>query len=674
MARSSADGLKYLSNALATPEQLSNSSSAIDGIAPELEASIRFAGTQLTQAAGVLLRLSQDIIAQAIVTFTRFWIGAEGGSLRIYSVKDVSAAALYMTAKLSFQPTSPRSVLNVYNLLVSKDASPLWFINPKGVSEQPPLETYCLSEGGYQSQRMVLLRTESIILRTLGFNTHVALPHTIALTYLQTLGISSSAVAQRVFEHLNAALLSPQLLYVTHQPNALAVSSIYLAAREVGVKLVDGEWWEVFDVDREELGFLVVGMRSMEGFARAEMEKWKGRAVPMIVDEVEAEVERRRMMAEGDISLPFFLLSSSHKNTTVTMNILHSTLSTWRDRLAPVSRTSTFRNTGQITPEEFVLAGDYLVYKFPSWSWADASSPAKRVSYLPPGKQFLVTRGVPCHRRLNDNFAGDAGHDDELVRDMLSGGIGGNDDDGWLRTGGGQDSADRQENRIKDVRTVDESGNMGEREEEEDEIPDMEDEDDDEEAIIREPTSSTTQPTRTYNLYITYSNFYRTPRLYMSGYLSQSEPLPPHLMMEDVVGDYKDKTVTLEDFPWYDGNVKMASVHPCRHASVMKTLLDRADAALKLRREKLKKAQLDPSKVPSAGESGLEGLVDDIKALSLSDQQQQGSDKSGGDEWEVLQHHEEEQVAIRVDQYLVVFLKFIASVTPGIEHDFTMGV
>lgn len=147
---------------------------------------------------------------------------------------------------------------------------------------------------------MVLLRIESIILRTLGFNTHVALPHAIALTYLQTLGVSSSAVAQRVFEHLNAALLSPQLLYVTHQPNALAVSSIYLAAREVGIKLVDGEWWEVFDVDREELGFLVVGMRSMEGFARVEMEKWKGRAIPMIVDEVEAEIERRRMMAEGE--------------------------------------------------------------------------------------------------------------------------------------------------------------------------------------------------------------------------------------------------------------------------------------------------------------------------------------------------------------------------------------
>ncbi|KAK1144540.1 hypothetical protein N8T08_005413 [Aspergillus melleus] len=300
MAPSATDDLKFLSNALATPEQLSSSSSSIDGVSPDLEASIRFTGTQLTQAAGVLLRLSQDTIAQAVVTFTRFWIGPEGGSLRIYSAKDVSAAALYMTAKLSFQPTSPRSVLNVYTFLLSKDASPLWFINPAGSPEKPAPETYCLSEGGYQSQRLTLMRIESTILRTLGFDTHVALPHTIALTYLQTLGVSSTAVARRVFEHLNASLFSPQLVYVTHQPNALAVSSIYLAAREEGVKLVDDEWWEVFDVDREELGFLVVAMRSIEGFARAEKEKWSSKTVPMIVDDVEAEIERRRMMEEGE--------------------------------------------------------------------------------------------------------------------------------------------------------------------------------------------------------------------------------------------------------------------------------------------------------------------------------------------------------------------------------------
>lgn len=138
------------------------------------------------------------------------------------------------------------------------------------------------------------MKMESTILRTLGFQTHVALPHTIALTYLQTLGTTSSAVSKRVFEHLNAALFSPQLLYLTHQPNALAVAAIYLAAREKGAKLVDNEWWEVFDVDREELGFLVVALTSMENFAVAEDEKWQGRPVPMTVAGVKEEVRRRQ--------------------------------------------------------------------------------------------------------------------------------------------------------------------------------------------------------------------------------------------------------------------------------------------------------------------------------------------------------------------------------------------
>ncbi|EEP79547.1 hypothetical protein UREG_04393 [Uncinocarpus reesii 1704] len=358
---------------------------------------------------------------------------------------------------------------------------------------------------------------------------------------------------------------------------------------------------------------------------------------------------------------------------------------TWRDKLAPISHTSTFRSTGQITPEEFVLAGDYLVYKFPTWSWADAPA-AKRVSYLPEGKQYLVTRGVPCHRRLDENFAGDAGKEDFMVKDGFGSGEGkgGDDDDGWLNTGGaGVGAGAGVESKIGDVRTVDEAGNVGEKEEEEEEeeIPDMEDEEDDEEAIIREPLGKSTKaPLRTYTLYIAYTPYYRTPRLYLSGYLSPSEPLPPQLMMEDIVGDYKDKTVTLEDFPFFDGGIKMASVHPCRHASVMKILLDRADAALKIRRQKLKRANATGEQAKI--ESGLEGLVDDTARLSVSGGNSQAASTAGnaGDEWEVLQHEgseedeEDPQVAIRVDQYLVVFLKFIASVTPGIEHDFTMGV
>lgn len=143
-----------------------------------------------------------------------------------------------------------------------------------------------------------------------------------------------------------------------------------------------------------------------------------------------------------------------------------------------------------------------------------------------------------------------------------------------------------------------------------------------------------------------YSPFYRTPRVYLSGYTTSGQPLQPKLMMEDIVGDYKDKTVTLEDFPFFANAVKMASVHPCKHASVMKTLLDRADAALKLRRDKLKAG----IKV-----SGMEGLVDEINKLDVS---KATADKGEGDEWEEVGHDfDDQEVAIRVDQYLVVFLK-----------------
>jgi ubiquitin-like-conjugating enzyme ATG3 len=145
----------------------------------------------------------------------------------------------------------------------------------------------------------------------------------------------------------------------------------------------------------------------------------------------------------------------------------------------------------------------------------------------------------------------------------------------------------------------------------------------------------------------------------MSGYLANGQPLPPERMMEDIVGDYKDKTVTLEPFQFFANNVQMASVHPCKHAPVMKTLLDRADAALKLRREKLRTGA-------TASEQGMEGLVDEINKLDIAEAQS-AADKAGDkDDWEEVQAEgDDSEVAIRVDQYLVVFLKvssFFASV------------
>jgi len=81
------DQLYCLSNPLVTPEQLTTTSSQLDGISVDLEGSLRLTGAQLTQAAGILLRLPQDLIVQAIVIFYRFYVGSEGGSFRINSAK-----------------------------------------------------------------------------------------------------------------------------------------------------------------------------------------------------------------------------------------------------------------------------------------------------------------------------------------------------------------------------------------------------------------------------------------------------------------------------------------------------------------------------------------------------------------------------------------------------------
>lgn len=309
------ESLLSLSNPLSTPEQLLKSSSQLDGISTDLESSIRFAGAQLTQAAGILLRLPQEIIAQAIVVFLRFYTGPEGGSFRInapkvgflHSVsvqvdlvdnerfKDLSAASIYTIAKASALPQSPRSVVNVYAYLLS-----CWPPSSQSRIEtraEPDAGSYYVSEGDYQSARTILMQLESVLLRSISFTTTVVLPHRLALTYLQTLGalpsrpsVASSALAKRTLAHLNTALLSPQLLYLTHQPATLAAASIYLAAREMGVSLSTCEWWEVFDVDREELGFLVVGLRSCSGWIEKEKQKWMANRCPLTIEEIEIEL------------------------------------------------------------------------------------------------------------------------------------------------------------------------------------------------------------------------------------------------------------------------------------------------------------------------------------------------------------------------------------------------
>jgi hypothetical protein len=187
-----------------------------------------------------------------------------------------------LAAKLSALPKSPRSIINTYAYI---DAFPTTFTTKQGFAEGATADAYYVPEGTYQIRRDRLARNEMLILKAIGFDTHVALPYSICINYLQALGIfddpeAAAVLSKRAFAHLNTALLSPQLLYLTHQPSSLATAAIYLAAREARIKLPAEEWWEVFDTDREELGFLVVAMISVEGFARGEAEQSTGRKLP----------------------------------------------------------------------------------------------------------------------------------------------------------------------------------------------------------------------------------------------------------------------------------------------------------------------------------------------------------------------------------------------------------
>lgn len=93
-----------------------------------------------------------------------------------------------------------------------------------------------------------------------------------------------------------------------------------------------------------------------------------------------------------------------------------------RSYLTPTLKSSGLAE-GQLSPDEFVRAGDYLIRMAPAWHW-ERGDVGKAKSYLPPDKQFLVTKGVPCRRRVRALLgkAGDTGHADREVRLENTGG------------------------------------------------------------------------------------------------------------------------------------------------------------------------------------------------------------------------------------------------------------
>eukprot|EP00735_Rhodelphis_limneticus_P000968 TRINITY_DN1150_c0_g1::TRINITY_DN1150_c0_g1_i1::g.17352::m.17352 TRINITY_DN1150_c0_g1::TRINITY_DN1150_c0_g1_i1::g.17352 ORF type:complete len:292 (-),score=48.86,sp/Q0WWQ1/ATG3_ARATH/50.16/3e-96,Autophagy_N/PF03986.8/6.3e-45,Autophagy_act_C/PF03987.10/1.6e-26,Autophagy_Cterm/PF10381.4/2.6e-14 TRINITY_DN1150_c0_g1_i1:138-1013(-) len=249
---------------------------------------------------------------------------------------------------------------------------------------------------------------------------------------------------------------------------------------------------------------------------------------------------------------------------------LQSFLHGMAEYLTPVKTSSSFREKGVLTPEEFVEAGDLLVMRCPSWTWESGES-SKRRTYLPANKQYLVTRNVPCLHRVSA-MEYTAEHDEEM-----------DNDDGWTTTHKNRETnsmedlpeiSTREERAVAAAAAAARAGM-----EPVDDSMGVVEEDDSmnlwhgKSYMVAEEPKDNIVKTRTYDVCITYDKYYQTPRVWLFGYDENRHPLNGEQVFEDISQDHARRTVTIESHPHLSG-VAYASIHPCRHSAVMKKIVD----------------------------------------------------------------------------------------------------
>lgn len=222
---------------------------------------------------------------------------------------------------------------------------------------------------------------------------------------------------------------------------------------------------------------------------------------------------------------------------------------------------SSFLEKGTLTASEFLLAGEHLVHRCPTWTWSTSTS-GNEQKHLPSDKQYLITRGVPCRKRIKNL-------EETEIKEKET-------EDGWIVT-----EVKKNEEPVDEIILKAPLEDLGI---DDDDIPDLEEV---KESLLDENAASVFKSegyftaeepeenivkTRVYDLSITYDVYYQTPRLWLVGYDELHEPLTPQQMYEDIMDDYAKKTATIETHPCL--GTPQISIHPCNHAKMMKHFID----------------------------------------------------------------------------------------------------
>jgi len=200
----------------------------------------------------------------------------------------------------------------------------------------------------------------------------------------------------------------------------------------------------------------------------------------------------------------------------------------------------------------------FLIFIILRW---ESGKEKLRNKNLPADKQFLITKNVPCVLRIKDMMSKEIAEEKEV-------------DGEWIETKVPESSKTtgrKEEPAIVDIDAEDPKAAPAPMEVEK--AVDI----DSAENVFEEikqaaPKTLETIKTRTYDISITYDFYYQTPRLWLYGYNEKGIPLTQAEMFEDIMADYANKTVTIESHP-HQG-INCVSVHPCKHALVMKKIID----------------------------------------------------------------------------------------------------